>query len=88
MKLKTSLLALAVVAVGSVSSPAIGAELTKGTKSYQKKDFSAEAAAPQTQDGMSAPEDVANIAPAAGAEDPQTDARKSFKEDMRLPRKN
>lgn len=67
-----------------MAAPAMAGDINKGTKSYQaradKADQVAAAEAPRT-------EDVANIAPAAGASDEQV-KEKSFKEELRLPRKN
>lgn len=67
-----------------MAAPAIAGEINKGTKSYQtradKADQVAAAEAPSA-------DDVANIAPAAGASDEQV-KEKSFKEELRLPRKN
>lgn len=76
-----------------VTAPAFAGEAhmpTKGTKSYQtahtqvpeQTDITADAA------DTAKPEDVQNISPAAGATDEPAENGKSFKEEMRLPRKN
>lgn len=74
----------------TIALPAISAERpTKGTKPYQaaksdQQDQTYTEAAQQEQ-----PADVTQIEPAAGAdmETPKSEG-KSFKEEMRLPRKN
>lgn len=67
-----------------MAAPAIAGDINKGTKSYQARadqaDQAAAAEAPRA-------DDVANIAPAAGASDEQV-KEKSLKEELRLPRKN
>lgn len=67
------------------AAPSFAAEITKGTKSYQiGADKSEEQAAAQKQ-----PDDVSKIAPAAGDQEPvENAAEKSFKDELRLPRKN
>lgn len=78
------------VAILAVSAmPAIAADTTKGTKSYQsraEKPADMPAATPEEPKA----EDAANIAPAAGdTQDAEpADQGKRWKEEMRLPRKN
>lgn len=71
----------------TLALPAIAAERpTKGTKSYQ----AAKTQSDQTfETAKEEPADVTNIEPAAGGDidAPKTEG-KSFKEEMRLPRKN
>lgn len=71
-----------------IALPAVANTMTKGSKSYQSSKS-------KTQDGTVAVQqdaaDVTKIEPAAGANDDvvQSDEKgKSFKEEMRLPRKN
>jgi hypothetical protein len=76
-----------IIALGLFAGPAIAAETTKGTKSYQARaDKPAEAASAAEPKA----EEAANIAPAAGETQDVESAEegKSWKEDMRLPRKN
>lgn len=71
-----------------VAAPAFAAEINKGTKSYQKKDTAQTASATEIPADAKAG-DVADIAPAAGAtEQQEMKEGKSFKEELRLPRKN
>ena len=79
--------ALMVLALATLAAPSFAADITKGTKSYQtgsdKSEEQAAAASAQK------PEDVSKIAPAAGDQEPvENAAEKSFKEELRLPRKN
>lgn len=74
---------LIAVALVAVAAPAFAAELTKGSKSYQTRtEKPADTVATSAQ-----PEDVTQIAPAAGDAEVQTKAAKSLKEEIRLPRK-
>lgn len=82
-------------AVLTIAVPAFAAETagaprmpTKGTKSYQTGRAQTTEDKTQTIADTSKPEDVQNIAPAAGATEDKADTGKSFKEEMRLPRKN
>ena len=71
----------------TLAFPAIAAErLTKGTKSYQ----AAKSKTEQTFEAAKEEQvDVTNIEPAAGGDmDAPKPEGKSFKEEMRLPRKN
>ena len=74
-----------VLTLATLATPSFAAEITKGTKSYQiGADKSEEQAAAQQQ-----PDDVSKIAPAAGDQEPvENQAEKSFKDELRLPRKN
>lgn len=75
-------LALALLA----AAPSFAAEITKGTKSYQIGADKSEEQAAATQQK---PDEIAKIAPAAGDQEPVEDpAEKSFKDELRLPRKN
>ena len=77
------------MALVMIASPAIAAETTKGTKSYQSRaEKPTEAPAATTEEPKA--EDAANIAPAAGdTQDAEaTNEGKRWKEEMRLPRKN
>lgn len=78
------------IALGLFAAPAIAAETTKGTKSYQSRSEKPAEAPAATTDGPKA-EEAAKIAPAAGdtqdAEKPAEEG-KSWRENMKLPRKN
>jgi hypothetical protein len=79
--------ALAFVMIFSVSAHAEETRtMTKGTKSYQ----SAKQQPTMEQPAATQQTDPSKIEPAAGADMDmqQEDASKSFKEEMRLPRKN
>lgn len=75
---------LIAVALIAVAAPAFAAELTKGSKSYQTRtEKPADTVASSAQ-----PEDVTQIAPAAGdTQTTETKTEKSLKEEIRLPRK-
>lgn len=78
------------IALGMFAAPVLAAETTKGAKSYQSRSEKLPEAPAATTDGQKA-EDAANIAPAAGdAETAEKSAGegKSWREEMRLPRKN
>lgn len=80
---------VAIIALTAFAMPAIAAEATKGTKSYQARtEKSAEAPAAATEEPKA--EDAANITPAAGdtQDADAADQGKRWKEEMRLPRKN
>ncbi len=75
-----------VLAFAVLAAPSFAAETTKGTKSYQTGSKKAETTAAAEQQK---PEDVSKIAPAAVDQEPTENAKeKSFKEELRLPRKN
>lgn len=75
-----------ILALTVIAAPAMATEINKGTKSYQRADKPADQTAAKTQSA----EDVSKIAPAAGDQEPadQNAAKKSMKEQLRLPRKN
>lgn len=76
---------LLVAALMTVAVSAHAAGINKGSKSYQKSDKAETVAKTET------PEDLADIAPAAGATDetaPTVKKEKSMREEIRLPRKN
>ncbi len=74
---------LIAVSLVAVAAPAFAAELTKGSKSYQtRNEKPADTAATSAQ-----PEDVTQIAPAAGDTEIETKTEKSLKDEIRLPRK-
>jgi hypothetical protein len=81
MKSITKQLLIAAAAV-LVAAPAVAAEVTKGTKSYQTRTEK-----PADVASAATPEDVADIAPAAGDTDTTIKKEKSLKEEIRLPRK-
>jgi hypothetical protein len=76
-------------ALGLFIAPVMAAETTKGTKSYQAQAEKTAETAVITPEEPKA-EDAAKIAPAAGeAQDAEpAEQGKSWKEEMRLPRKN
>jgi flagellar biosynthesis component FlhA len=71
-------------------APAMAAEqgITKGTKTYQQaRSDSQEIKSQQEEQAVSTTQDVSTIEPAAGEQE-QTQTDKTFKEEIRLPRKN
>lgn len=79
--------AVMVLALAMLTAPSFAAEITKGTKSYQTRSDKSEDQTAVTTEKQ--PEDVSKIAPAAGDQEPVENAKeKSFKEELRLPRKN
>jgi|GEM_PF-6450130 len=79
---------VAVAALVAFAIPAIAAETTKGTKSYQARNEKPAEAPAATEEPKA--EDAANITPAAGdtQDEQKADQGKRWKEEMRLPRKN
>ena len=74
---------LIAVSLVAVAAPAFAAELTKGSKSYQTRtEKPSDTVATSAQ-----PEDVTQIAPAAGDTEQDVEKEKSLKEEIRLPRK-
>jgi hypothetical protein len=77
--------ALMVVALATLAAPSFAADVNKGTKSYQARSEKTDQAPANTDSA----EDVSKIAPAAGDQATAEDSsEKSFKEELRLPRKN
>ncbi len=87
LKQSVALVLLAMLAVPAHAGETNARTVNKGNKAYQTARMK-----PQEKSAAmpSKAEDVSKIAPAAGAEmkDETASARKSFKEQMRLPRKN
>jgi acetyl-CoA acetyltransferase len=82
---KTLPLVLALVLAFPLAANA--AELNKGTKSYQTaKKENTEQTAQSSQPATA--EEAAGVAPAAGGDVSAPEKEKSFKEEIRLPRKN